>query len=185
MNNNKCVIFIIERNILAQLDFEHSPQDFIVLIPANMIQPLKQSSGVGVDDKHRARKGIQQHVVCGFGADTVYRQQGLAQFIGRHLHQGLLATLLQQPATKGTQALGLDIEITRGLEPACQALGMGLDYGSRTERLGLFEIIDSALNIDPGGILRQYRPDHNLEAAITRPPVLPAIGPEQLLIHPL
>src|SRR3989344_5599428 len=95
-----------------------------MLIAGNQSQARENAPCVRVNHKHRTVEGVKQDVIGGFGSDPVNIQKRMTQVMRGEFRKLIDTALLDQPATHGFQAFGLDVEVAGGSEPGGEAPGM-------------------------------------------------------------
>src|SRR3989344_80090 len=177
------MVFVEKPDIRIERILENMPQGFIVLRASNQTKTRKYTPCVGVNDKYRAVKDIEQDIVGGFGADAMHGEETVAQFIRGEFRNFSRSTLPYQPLAHRAQAPGFDVEISGGLEPTGESARMDLDDRLRRQRPVPPEVFGGPFGVSPGGILRQHRADHDFKRGVARPPVLLSVGGEKLIVH--
>ena len=94
-----------------------------------------------------------------------------------------MAAGLQVGLAKRPDPLRLDVEIPGGSQRIGELERIQGEDRLGVERDARAQTLQCALDVRPGGILRQDRPDHHLESGLRRPPVLLAEGLEQPRIN--
>ena len=76
MSHNQCVIFIVQRHILAERRLKSLAQGFVRFLALDCTEAHEHPSRVGVDDKYWTPERVQQYVIRRLWSNTMDSQQG-------------------------------------------------------------------------------------------------------------
>ena len=147
--------------------------------------PRQRAARVGVRDKDGTQRGVEQDTVRGFRPDAVDRKQFGAQRPGRHCEQPVesAAKAIEQPLDKRPQPACLDVEVAGWANQLRQHGGRGRPQRAGRQPPRSPQVRDRALDIGPGGMLREDGADDRLERRARRPPALRSPAREQGVVQ--
>jgi len=152
--------------------------------PENPV-PFEDSPGVGVDHEEGPFAGIEQDAVGRLLPDPRNGQKPPPRFEeipGKHRGQ-VTPEVLAQRREKGFQPLCLDPEESRRTNQFLQVSVIETEQDERFHGFPGLDPPDGFLHVRPIRVLRQDRPDGNLEGRVPRPPVKRTEGPVQRPVH--
>ena len=146
----------------------------------------QDATGIRVDDEDGPAGGIERDGVRRLGTDAADPAKLRAE---RWQRQGeepreMTPVALLEVARERAEALGLHAKRPRRAEQPREPGRRQAEHGPGIERACGAEPRDRPLRIAPGGVLREDRSHHDLEARAGGPPALRAVAPMEPVVQP-
>jgi ABC-type nitrate/sulfonate/bicarbonate transport system substrate-binding protein len=180
------VELVEEPGVVRQVSHEERLHGRVVRVRLDQPVPRQDPPRVGVDDEDRAAGRIQRDGVGGLRSDAGNPTKLGAERGEREGEQPAEASPVapRHVPGEGVEPAGLHAKRPGGTdEPGEPRRGQRED-AAEVEDSGGAEPRDRPLGVAPGGVLREDRPDHDLEAGARRPPALRAIPPMEAVVEP-
>jgi ABC-type nitrate/sulfonate/bicarbonate transport system substrate-binding protein len=180
------VKLVEEGGVMGQVSHEERLHGGIVRVGRDQLVPCQDAPRVGIDDEDRPAGGIERDGVGRLRSHTGNPAKLGAKRGEREGEQPAKAPSVapRDVPGEGAEPAGLHAERPGGPdEPGEPGRGQPED-AREVEDSGGAQPRDRPLGVAPGCILREDRPDHDLETGAGRPPALRAVPPMQAVVEP-
>ena len=180
------VEFVEERGVMRHVRHEEHLHGRVVRVRRHQAVAGQDPPRVGVDDEDRTAGGVERDGVGGLRSDTGNPAKLGAERGKRKGEKPAEAASVapRHVPGEGTEPAGLHAKRPGGTDEQGEPKRGQRENAAEVEDPGGAEPRDRPLGIAPGGVLREDRPDHDLEAGAGRPPALRAVPPTEAIVEP-